>query len=493
VRKRDAAGTFLQYVWVVFFNLPVLAGILAGGFLVYCLIEQFYFHQVVVITLFGLPILMPVVLRAPRRSLLAMLVLSIPFNPCFHIFHTTRTAFNADLNFWSSDLVLLAMFAFLLLRSTFSTEPQSPRAGLSWLILPLLVWIAAGALSLIPAVDKTLALVQLARMTRVLAITVVVFYLVDGPEDFRLIIYSLLAAFTVQAGLIFIEFGSGHPLFRLPGEMRSTDMAGELIRPGGTMGHSSNFAKLAALCLPIALSLFLVGRNRWLRLAAGGCLLAGLLALVMTLSRSGIATSVFALGTLLYLIIGRRRTTGGAVIVAAGLLIAGLAWGWFVAGDRVMTYIHDDEGSANMRPKMWAVAANIIEARPMTGVGLNNYTFVAARYHSDADELHRVPVHNIYLLEASEMGIVGATAFLWFLTALILAAFASARQARPTSDSILLYAIGIGIACSWAQGLVGWGFRSSIVHTSYLAILAALLAAWRFRWRASISQKGSAS
>ena len=130
---------------------------------------------------------------------------------------------------------------------------------------------------------------------------------------------------------------------------------------------------------------------------------------------------------------------------------------------------------------MYSLAVNIIKHKPFFGVGLNNYTLISPKYdNTGITEVFNHPVHNIYLLYAAEVGIPGAVCFVWFLIGTIGLAFKISTQVRASLDSALLKAIGVGITCSWLQGLIGWGQRSSIVHLSYLGVLAGMLAAHKY-------------
>jgi O-antigen ligase len=265
--------------------------------------------------------------------------------------------------------------------------------------------------------------------------------------------------------------------------MRDPDIAGTILRPGGTMGHSSNFAKLASLCLPMCLAiLYAVYKNIW-RITICVIIIASLSALVFTASRAGIATSLFGLVWVFLmkrLTMKQKKTINIPIVF---FLVLGIGLAWQLGGNLLKSRMTEDYGSAISRPQMFSVAYNVIKNHPFLGVGLNNYTLIASYYDKTREAISITfphPVHNIYLLYAAEMGIAGALFFVWFLVATIFLAFKLSSQAKLSLDSAILKAIGIGITCSWLQGLTGYGFRSSIVHTSYLAIFAGALAAIKY-------------
>ena len=465
------------------FSKPLLCiflGIVFGVVLSYALVTQFYFYQAVIAGILCLPFIFVFLLYSPRQSLLSLLVLTIPFNPCFHIIRDQSFKFGIGLKFYTSDLVVILIFIYLFISNCFDIRERHNCPTSIWqLALPLLLWIIAGAISFIPAVNKSIAIIELIRMLRIFLIFFAIYKLVDKPEDFRLIAISLVIAFAIQAALVSMEYFAGHPLLRLPGESREADIAGLLFRPSGSMGHSSNFAKLASLCLPICLAfIYVIQKNIW-RIVVGLVLVTGLVSLIFTVSRAGFATSIFGLVWVSLLILKNKRRKAVKIVVPIIMLFIGMGLAWSLGGSRFMSRIQWDQGSALSRPQMYSVAWNVIKSHPFLGVGLNNYTLVASYYDNTPSAISinfPHPVHNIFLLHAAEMGILGAAFFIWFLFATISKAFKHSSDAKFLLDSVLAKAMGIGITCSWLQGLIGWGFRGSIIHASYLAIIAGALA-----------------
>jgi putative inorganic carbon (HCO3(-)) transporter len=441
--------------------------------------HQFYFYRVVLAAILLLPIVICFLYYAPRRSLLGLMVLSIPFNPAFHLLAYPSVARPREITFYTSDLILIAILAYTFL-SKILINGRRQKIDLSFfqLGLPLLLWIVAGAVSIVPATDKMLAIIQLVRMFRIFLIFFAIFSLVNKPEDIRFIATCLVIALAVQTMLIYAEYGLGSPLFRLPGGSREADMAGEILRPGGTMGHSSNFAKFAALGLPVCFAFLSVVHNNLKRIILGALLVGILAALVLTVSRAGIAASLFGLFCLFLVVIKNLEKKQKSSFILLIFLVSAIGFSWFLGGDRLLSRVLDDGGSALSRESMFSVAWNVIKHHPFLGIGLNNYTLIAPYYDQTPEVisiLFPYPVHNIYLLYIAEMGIPGGLFFIWFLIATIKLAFKNYTPILSLKDMIIIKGIGIGIICSWLQGLVDWGFRPSIVHTSYLAALAGAL------------------
>ena len=459
-------------------------GIGLSGLLCYVLGTQFYFYQIVLAGLFLLPIAGLAFLYFPRRSLFAALMITIPFNPSFHLVRFEEMGSVSGIMLRASDVIVLLIFLYLFFNKLLGNKHSGISLSNIWYLgLPLVLWIVIGFLSIIPASNKNIVIFELIRMIKVLFYFVAAFLLVKKFNNIRFIMVCLLASLALQTFLVFAEFGLNKPLFRLPGERREADAGdrtGEVIRPGGTMGHSGNFAKLTSLCLPICFSLiFAVRKNIW-RIIFAGLLISSLVALVLTVSRAGIGTSL--IGLFLVPLVLSKNVKNKQIFVFGSIviLVISIGFSWLLGGDRLSDRMSDDGGSAQSRLPMFSVAWNVIRANPLMGVGLNNYTLIAPEYDQTPEKIsvtYQHPVHNIYMLSAAEIGIPGTIVFLWFLFATILLTFRQSKLAIPKADIIIVKAIGIGIFCSWIQGLVDWGFRSSSVHISYLAILAGLLSA----------------
>ena len=71
------------------------------------------------------------------------------------------------------------------------------------------------------------------------------------------------------------------------------------------------------------------------------------------------------------------------------------------------------QGADAERIAFQSIAANIVETKPLTGVGYNNYVLTMGSYTEAS--IPKFPVHNIFLLVAAETGIIGLVSFLLFL------------------------------------------------------------------------------
>ncbi|PIS42693.1 MAG: hypothetical protein COT24_02200 [Candidatus Kerfeldbacteria bacterium CG08_land_8_20_14_0_20_40_16] len=93
--------------------------------------------------------------------------------------------------------------------------------------------------------------------------------------------------------------------------------------------------------------------------------------------------------------------------------------------------------SISQRTNYYQDAFNLIQKHPLSGVGLNNYT-LAVNYEVDSSLSGQEyqPVHNVYLLVLSELGIFGLLIFLFLIFQVLKEGWrALVRRSFPNSDN----------------------------------------------------------
>ena len=102
------------------------------------------------------------------------------------------------------------------------------------------------------------------------------------------------------------------------------------------------------------------------------------------------------------------------------------------------------ESSFSRRSQLTQMAIAMFKDRPLTGVGLNNFTVVMDQYgYIPATTRFLQPVHNIYLLLLSETGLIGIFGFLYLL---LQGRTLQAFRVRPYGLPLLLF---LGLFDHW--------------------------------------------
>ena len=138
-----------------------------------------------------------------------------------------------------------------------------------------------------------------------------------------------------------------------------------------------------------------------------GCaLLAMVLSLVMTLSRSGIAA--LAAAFVLSMTFASRHASRSRRIIGVGYVaaVAAIVVGWVGADAILQHFANADTASFNGRIPIWNDTWRIVRDFWMTGTGLNTYGVATLFYQTTLPGLHLAEAHNDYLQLAAEGGVL---------------------------------------------------------------------------------------
>ena len=102
------------------------------------------------------------------------------------------------------------------------------------------------------------------------------------------------------------------------------------------------------------------------------------------------------------------------------------------------------QGADAERIAFQSIAASIVETKPLTGVGYNNYVLSVDEYSDTPSP--KFPVHNIFLLIAAETGLVGLLCFLVFLALIAIRMLKSGLDVE-TITLFSLFTVFMFIGC----------------------------------------------
>ena len=196
-------------------------------------------------------------------------------------------------------------------------------------------------------------------------------------------------------------------------------------------------------------------------LAVGLCLLVMAVAVIVTLSVSGIVCLVAVCFVFWSRVIRRSARTQGRLLVPVVLIaLPLLAIGWVgfdVVGEELATASWSDVGG---RVPIWRDTAQILRDFPITGTGLNTYGIAMLAYQTHRPDAHFVEAHNDYLQLAAEGGLLLGLPIL-------LAVVVFVRQVRcrfrEAADDRRIYWLRVGavagILALGAQSLVDFSLQ----------------------------------
>lgn len=226
----------------------------------------------------------------------------------------------------------------------------------------------------------------------------------------------------------------------------------------GSFGHPNLLAGYLAALIPLAF-IVAAGRRFPPGLRALGVISGGLAvpALYLTFGRGALVGLIG--GTIIWLAVLRPRLSIAALVVTALAIVIAMP-----ATLKERFDPQTSEGDITLRADIWAASLAIYGERPITGVGVNNFSIAYSELPSTAASasqrrlLHRdqllIPPHpqSIYLQALAEQGTVGVAALLAFIGTGLLVVFRASRSSHPTSRALGL-AVGIGLLSILIHGL----------------------------------------
>lgn len=199
---------------------------------------------------------------------------------------------------------------------------------------------------------------------------------------------------------------------------------GRYLRSYGTFGHPNILSGFLAVSLLFTLSLYYHPiKNRILRVLLFGSTLLELLGMFVTFSKSGwlglaVGAVIFIAFTVLFEKKEKRMLSVPSAylyIIVVFIIILGVVFkepflARFSGAGRL------ELRSTFERIMQYRQAIKLLSVHPFVGVGVGGYTLA---YYTELDNslaaYEYQPVHNVYLLVASELGIIGLALFLWII------------------------------------------------------------------------------
>ena len=391
-----------------------------------------------------------VVTRDRAIAVLVLLVMSLQF-----LFHKSVGAINEDVHSGANalfvnniDVLLVVLYALWLGAGTFR---EDVRAALRRpeIRIPLL-----GSLAVLPSLfvvtDLHLAVAELLRMTWMYLLFLYVAVRVRTRRDVVLVVGAFFVIAAIQFVIATLQWRTGSSLgLSFLGEESSLGIRtlddGTVPRPTGTVVHPIFLAALLAPIGCVALSLAIVLRRTRTRLLCLGVAGLAFAPIVLTQARASLAAAGITVCLLLLAMLRSGRLTMRPILVAFGVaMILGL-----VFMEPIQQKLEDNLGTSQFeleiesRLELNGVAMAMIADSPLLGVGLNQFETVEPQYDQYGLIFAGNPVHNIYLLVASETGLVGLAGFL----ALYVVAIRSALRAARASDPLFV-GVGAGITAA---------------------------------------------
>lgn len=232
--------------------------------------------------------------------------------------------------------------------------------------------------------------------------------------------------------------------------------------PGGFMSDNNTFALALNMILPLLVGIFMVEKEKVLRITAAVMAVLCTATILFTFSRGGLVTLAAIVPLLVWRSRHRLAVTSVLLLSIAGVFFftrEGFTEAYLNRAESISSY--EQDGSARGRLNAWETSWRVFLDYPVLGVGPNNLEVVHRTYSPEPDRF-RVS-HNVYLQILSECGL---PALLLFLGALGWSWWSLGRlrrwtdlpwaetYARMLQISLLAYCVGSVFLNSAYQELI---------------------------------------
>jgi O-antigen ligase len=344
------------------------------------------------------------------------------------------------------NLLLFMVFTSWALGRMFAREPLMRRARLE---RPLAAIVILAALSIVRGAafptgyryDGLLAAWELLRSVMTFAFYFLAFWMVRGARDRRRMSWAIVIGLLLEAAVTIALGRSGR--------------GGRAV---GSFGQSNELGAFLAMFTAFTAAQLPAARHWAARLVLGGAVVAGVFAVVLTVSRGAVAAVAVAL-----LFVALRSSRALTVV----LLVVGVSsplWAPDYLKERMMgTQVESEtsdavslEGSAQLRVDTWRAILNVVSEHPLDGVGFSGLGYVLPHIGEELGVEVKDSAHNTYLRFLGEMGVLGLLLFLTLLWGCWALARDGVRLARDRADRQLALGfaaatIALAISCAFGD------------------------------------------
>jgi len=239
-----------------------------------------------------------------------------------------------------------------------------------------------------------------------------------------------------------------------------------------TLFYPNTLAGGLLLLLPVTLAALwqtrqlLTATARWFLIGLVG--VAGLACLYWSGSKGGwLLMLMLGLVALLRLPFNQRLK----VVLVTGVLLAGLA-GFFW---KYSAFFQKGATSVSARFDYWRAAVQTAKDKPLFGTGPGTFAIAYKKVKRPESEMARL-VHNDYLEQASDSGLVGFLAYALFIVGALIRSFPRPGRGSETQpEDWLTFAVWLGLL-GWAlQGFAEFGLYVPALAWTAFALLGWLL------------------
>ncbi len=350
-----------------------------------------------------------------RRFFILLLIL-LPTQLGYHFWPEWAMVLGRRVDYLSPTLYVTDIIIFILLVSWFFEFRPRIRMHIA---IPLLLF---AVLNIWIAKNQPVALFKWLKTAEFILLG---WYIVRTKPSASFFVTTLSLGVFYSSILAIVQFALqrsiGGPLWWLgertfnvdtPGIARIVLVGRELLRPYATFPHPNVLGGFIATVLPFII--IQLSNNPINKLSNKKKIyylvtfILGTIALLLTFSRSAWVGGVVGIGISIWYLVYRKkkRSFFSSILYTIPFILIVVT---------VVSTVSPQEESVVVRRQLNAAALSMWQHSPAFGVGLGNFLVELPKNLVSRQIYFLQPVHNIYLLALSEIGVMGFLLFVWFL------------------------------------------------------------------------------
>lgn len=302
---------------------------------------------------------------------------------------------------YATDLIVILMFLLNIKTVILSLKNK-------WIFTGLLLLFINALLSLSPPIAfykflkiiEALTIITVIKNLLINSKLILIGFTITAIGQLILVILQLVYKHSIQG--IFYFFGERLINLSMLGVAKTSLNGIEFLRPYGTFSHPNSMAGFYLLLYFFVLtnkkfSSYIILNNIFLLISS----------ILILISFSKTAIIIFVAFNLIYFLKINQDKLCRICVVAKIFIILILSVIFLQAGN--------DPNTISKRVELINNSIKIIAEQPLMGVGLGNYLYAQNKFPSSYFDLINQPVHNIFLLLLSELGIISSFIFMFFV------------------------------------------------------------------------------
>ncbi len=335
----------------------------------------------------------------------------------------------------------------------------------------LVVFVAAGALSVLGSANRTASALELLRILAAVVMFVVLEQMMANRSRMRRLLAAAYLSTAVPLGLTAVGLLSGHP---------RAETKGDYSRLVGTFSSSNDFGRYLALMIIFGVAVHPhVSRRLKPPLAVALAASSGFLLLTYTRTALvGVAIGLVVVGV----VQSKRLLLALLLAGVCALAVVPQLSGRFTSLTHTSTAGEPSGNSLEWRLNYWTEVLPLAGANPVTGIGLN-----MTQYGTSAAK----QPHNDYVRAYVETGLIGFVAYIAMLVTLVGLGRRAVRASAPGTLDRGVAAGFLGCAVAFVAVSLTANVISNVVNLWYLFTFAAAASAvarrghrsWEGSWK----------